>query len=981
LAGAGVTFLLAVMGAVADWVPFREKVEALTGISVAALPYGPWLPTAALVVLVLLAALVVAILYRLANPATVTQAEPAAASTAHPQARREYLEYMRKDIAERLRASIHYEVIKLQPQERFGAAQPWHYVSYRDSDAARSFSDFAAVFSDADLSGRVLLLGDPGSGKSTTLLLLAERLVAEALADPDRPIPLLESLSQFQDFPPAAAAGPETTQSGPFKRRRDPADDRWIQTRLARLVGDRKGISRRLNATVVDDWIESGSVVFLLDGLDEVEESRRAALADRLNRTLLQHHADVPTVIASRVVEYRIVEREPEKRLRLNGAVTLRPLSDEQIGDYLDRAGAGGLKHLLPHDAALRELARAPLTLSMMTVAYHGLHADEIRADLAGADQRRALFDRFVDRMMQRAAWRRRGEPWDPRSPLTLKTPYSRDQVNRYLGWLALALSQRVQTRFDARRLWSLLQTEPVVGDRDRRDPIRVGYIASLCVCLALAALGIASGSAGPGIAAAVAGAAIGSGLGVYALLARSDRTAVQGVLMLILPLLGLTGFLVWVSALSGVAGWLPGPAVLAPFMAFLLLALALLSSRESKTLGYLLFGVSEREVVSPWVLPAILTVGTAIAAILAFLAWGTARLGLAEQPIIAAALLGGAVGIAIQAGSFQTAGLMLAGTLAGVLASGSPAPIIAYAGSGAALGVLGIFALYYGDEARLYPRWRWLAATQRAMEAAWRRLLLAPFVALAMRECQDDPAQRAGSVRVAGLTALGAVLRTTAEQPLAQGPLGAALAAVESACADPEETVRAAAIALLPRAAIARKADLILRALADRSPKVRAAAVGILPGVALDERHDRLLRAARGRGPRCRCQGDGRGRSGRLHRCPAAAPRRPSRPGRGGIRPRQRQVRSLVASPPCAGGRSSHRRPGRRHHGAGPDGREGGDPIHSRAAGAAESIPAELEGRHGGPRRPAGLARDTQTPRLCPGPGADRRCQRRSAT
>ena len=79
-------------------------------------------------------------------------------------------------------------------------------------------------------------------------------------------------------------------------------------------------------------------------------------------------------------------------------------------------------------------------------------------------DRRRHLFDTYIDRMMQRQARRDCGIPFDLNPDNNVperKYPYSREQVNRYLGWLAVRLSERMQTVLPYDRLYSFLAQEP----------------------------------------------------------------------------------------------------------------------------------------------------------------------------------------------------------------------------------------------------------------------------------------------------------------------------------------------------------------------------------------------------------------------------------------------------------------------------------------------------------------------------------------
>ena len=203
-------------------------------------------------------------------------------------------------------------------------------------------------------------------------------------------------------------------------------------------------------------WIQNDKVALLLDGLDEVDETEVDALAVALNR-YLRNHPDVVTVICTRIAEYDPLKRREDTRLNLGGAVTLRPLRRQQIDDYLDAAGAGGLRDALANDSALDELAQVPLTLSMMTLAYGGLKTSQIAANLSLTERRRHLFDSYVDRMMQRTARRAAGVPFDLNPANDKTTAYDRSYINHHLGWLAVRLSERMQTVFTPSRLFAFL--------------------------------------------------------------------------------------------------------------------------------------------------------------------------------------------------------------------------------------------------------------------------------------------------------------------------------------------------------------------------------------------------------------------------------------------------------------------------------------------------------------------------------------------
>jgi hypothetical protein len=246
--------------------------------------------------------------------------------------------------------------------------------------------------------------------------------------------------------------------------RDDPDDghrtDFSIQRHVANLVASLPvpGIT----PDIVNGWIHSRNVVFLLDGLDEMEDEFLPIFTEYLNNTFFRQNRGIPTVIASRILEYKVLERDEETMIRGLGAVTLKPLSDEDIAKYLEAAGAEALSKALPGDKELKELARNPLTLSMMSLAYQGRDAAEIEAGLSREERQQKLFDNYIDRIMQREAFRRAGRPWDPQSRETLPTRYPRRLVDRYLANLAIALSERGKTRFPPKAFGAFLLEEKI---------------------------------------------------------------------------------------------------------------------------------------------------------------------------------------------------------------------------------------------------------------------------------------------------------------------------------------------------------------------------------------------------------------------------------------------------------------------------------------------------------------------------------------
>jgi predicted NACHT family NTPase len=249
----------------------------------------------------------------------------------------------------------------------------------------------------------LLVLGEPGAGKTTTLLELARDLIARARRGAHELAPVVLALS--------------TWTGG----QRDLSD--WIVTEL--------GLRYQVPKKVARTWLEDARLVLLLDGLDEVSEGSRTACVEAIN-AFSEKHQPPGLAVTCRVVEYEALA----VKLRLRAAICLQPLTTEQVERYFAAAGAGldPLRQAMRNDAGLRELARTPLMLSVMTMAWREAPTPEARGSGAKSieEHRRQLFDAYVQ-----AALNRRGK---------IAGKYSATDTVRWLAWLANRMTEHGQT-------------------------------------------------------------------------------------------------------------------------------------------------------------------------------------------------------------------------------------------------------------------------------------------------------------------------------------------------------------------------------------------------------------------------------------------------------------------------------------------------------------------------------------------------------
>ena len=257
----------------------------------------------------------------------------------------------------------------------------------------------STVFSAAN--GELLILGEPGAGKTTMLLHLVSDLLVYAEGDVSRPIPVVFSLASWNSSQPL---------------------DEWLVNELSNNYEVPSQLGR--------SWISEKGFVPLLDGLDEVEISKRSACADAINH-FRQQYPGVWMLVTTRSKDYHALSI----RLQLDKAIVLQPLSLEQIDAYLAGRGSRleGLRATLNQDATMRELAQTPLMLSIMTLAYNRMPADVAVALGSREKGRELLFDVYVDRMSR---YRGGDKEFPPE-----------DSV-KWLAWLATMMERQNRTMF-----------------------------------------------------------------------------------------------------------------------------------------------------------------------------------------------------------------------------------------------------------------------------------------------------------------------------------------------------------------------------------------------------------------------------------------------------------------------------------------------------------------------------------------------------
>ncbi len=277
--------------------------------------------------------------------------------------------------------------------------------------------DIVTVYDQLGAGCTLLLLGEPGAGKTTTLLTLARTLVSRAQVDDSQLIPVVLNLSTWasrkDDFRPWLLAELKTKYRVPSK------------------------ISRQ--------WIDEQELLLLLDGLDEVAAPYRDGCIRSLNQ--FSQETGLELVVCCRAKDYG----DCRQQLAFQSALYLRPLSLRQVRQALAAAGQplAALSQMIDTQPIWQELAQSPLILDLMMLTYQGLDvADLPQAETLDAHRHR-LFAAYLQRMFQR----RRGQG-----------RYPPPQVVRQLAWLAQQMRRHAQSVF----LLEALQMSWLNPGRDR---------------------------------------------------------------------------------------------------------------------------------------------------------------------------------------------------------------------------------------------------------------------------------------------------------------------------------------------------------------------------------------------------------------------------------------------------------------------------------------------------------------------------------
>ncbi|MCP4416751.1 MAG: SUMF1/EgtB/PvdO family nonheme iron enzyme, partial [Chloroflexi bacterium] len=275
---------------------------------------------------------------------------------------------------------------------------------------------------------RLVLLGDPGSGKSTFVNFVAMCLAFEAMGETERGVQLLtaplpddEGKDQDERQPwTHGALLPLRIILRDFAARGLPdAGKQTTVNHLWQFVQAELDQAELGNCiSFLQEQFKAGHAILLLDGLDEVPEAaqRRAQIKQLVDAFALKYRKS-HIVVTSRTYAYQKQDWELEGFK----AGLLLPFSTGQIHRFVDgwyrytarrrdkvvgwaNSRADALKEAILNQPRLYELAERPLLLTLMA-SLHAWRMGEL------PDDRQTLYEDTVDLLLYR--WEKQRRVWD----------------------------------------------------------------------------------------------------------------------------------------------------------------------------------------------------------------------------------------------------------------------------------------------------------------------------------------------------------------------------------------------------------------------------------------------------------------------------------------------------------------------------------------------------------------------------------------
>lgn len=217
-------------------------------------------------------------------------------------------------------------------------------------------------------SGKLLILGSQGAGKTSTLLELAQDLVEIAQADFEQPVPVILNF-------------------GSWKNSKQTIPD-WLISQIK----SKYDISLNSIKLLVNNQL----IIPLLDGLDELDLGQQELSVRAINQWLTSENRPKNMAVCTKLEDYK----KCRTKLRLHGAIFLHSLHEQQVQKYLVACRSKELWEVLKEEPQFLELAKIPLFLNIMILAYEELLIQAWKRLNSDRERREYLLNAYIRRML-----------------------------------------------------------------------------------------------------------------------------------------------------------------------------------------------------------------------------------------------------------------------------------------------------------------------------------------------------------------------------------------------------------------------------------------------------------------------------------------------------------------------------------------------------------------------------------------------------
>ncbi len=278
---------------------------------------------------------------------------------------------------------------------------PWAIKKESTDETLPAGTSMLEIFDSIGMGRSLLILGAPGSGKTTMLLELARQLIARAREDVTYPIPMVFNLASWTEKLTLAD---------------------WLAQELNNLYS----VPRK----TAPDWVKGNKLLLLLDGLDEVRQESRIKCVEAIN-TFRKEHGLTSLAVCSRSQDYT----DLNTKLSFEGAIKVQPLTQKQVIEFFDLFEEfGEVSKVIKKDHSLAEMLTTPLFLSIVTMACQKKEFFSYLSTNNEPLYQKTLFSMYITYMLK--------------SPRIISSKFSRIDTLSRVSWLAFRMLEKGQTIF-----------------------------------------------------------------------------------------------------------------------------------------------------------------------------------------------------------------------------------------------------------------------------------------------------------------------------------------------------------------------------------------------------------------------------------------------------------------------------------------------------------------------------------------------------